>query len=172
MAARHNAGQPHGAAFPRRRVDDAEVLAYAPCRRGAAQDDEVPPMADELNDADIAMDTGSLYKEETFTDRRVGTLQRLTPITATGDSDATRPILFVGQTQVLTPAGALPLSFELQAATLEEAVAKFGEAAKQALARTMRRLEELRREQASSIIVPGAVPPGGGTGGPGGRILR
>jgi hypothetical protein len=129
-------------------------------------------MADELSDADIAMDTGSLYKEETYTDRRVGTLQRLTPITASGDSDATRPVLFVGQTQVLTPAGALPLSFELQAATLEEAVGKFGEAAKQALARTMRRLEELRREQASSIIVPGAAPPGGGTGGPGGRILR
>ena len=77
MAARDNASQPHGAACPRWRVDDAEVLAYAACRRGAAQDDEDPPMADELSDADIAMDTGSLYKEETFTDRRVGTLQRL-----------------------------------------------------------------------------------------------
>jgi hypothetical protein len=43
--------------------------------------------------------------------------------------------------------------------------------AKHALARTMRRLEELRREQASSIIVPGSAPPGGGAG-PGGRILR
>jgi hypothetical protein len=156
----------------RRRFDGTEVLAYAACRRGAAQDDEVPPMADELSDADIAMDTGSLYREETFTDRRVGTLQRLTPIKASGDTDATRPVLFVGQTQVLTPAGALPLSFELEATSLEEAVGKFGEAAKQALARTMRRLEELRREQASSIIVPGAVPPGGGTGGPGGRLLR
>ena len=31
--------------------------------------------------------------------------------------------------------------------------------------------EELRREQASSIIVPGAAPPTGGDG-PGGRILR
>ncbi len=129
-------------------------------------------MADELSDADIAMDTAGLYKEETFTDRRVGTLQQLTPITASGEPDATRPILFVGQTQVLTPAGALPLSFELQATSLEEAVGKFGEAAKQALARTMRRLEELRREQASSIIVPGTAPPGAGPGGPGGRILR
>jgi hypothetical protein len=73
---------------------------------------------------------------------------------------------------VLTPAGALPLSFEVAAASLEDAVAKFGEMAKQALARTMRRLEELRREQASSIIVPGAAPPGGGPVGPGGRILR
>ena len=77
-------------------------------------------------------------------------------------------MLFVGQTQVLTPAGALPLSFEIPAASLDEATTKFGEHAKQALASTMRRLEELRREQASSIIVPGAAPPGG-LQGPGGR---
>jgi len=129
-------------------------------------------MADELSDAEIAMDGQALYREETFTDRRVGTLQRLTPITASGDTDTTRPVLYVGQTQVLTPAGALPLSFEIAGTSLDDAVAKFGDMAKQALARTMRRLEELRREQASSIIVPGAAPPGGGTGGPGGRFLR
>src|SRR5690606_90997 len=119
-------------------------------------------------------DSKGLYREETFTDRRVGTLQRLTPVTASGDDDTTRSVLYVGQTQVLTPAGALPLSFEVAAASLDEAVAQFGEQAKQALARTMRRLEELRREQASSIIVPGAAPPGGAPGpaGPGGRILR
>ncbi len=127
-------------------------------------------MADELNDADIAMDSTTLYREETFTDRRVGTLQRLTPITAAGATDTARPVLFVGQTQVLTPAGALPLTFEIPAQTLEDAVAKFGDHAKQALMRTMRRLEELRREQASSIIVPGAggTPPLGGIGGAGG----
>jgi hypothetical protein len=129
-------------------------------------------MADEISDADIAMEGTNLYREETFTDRRVGTLQRLTPITPSGASDPARPVLYVGQTQVLTPAGALPLSFEVPAESLEDAVANFGELAKQALARTMRRLEELRREQASSIIVPGAAPPGGGTGGPGGRMLR
>jgi hypothetical protein len=129
-------------------------------------------MADELNDADIAMDGKSLYREETFTDRRVGTLQRLTPITPSGATDDTRPVLYVGQTQVLTPAGALPLSFDVPATSLEDAVAKFGDQAQQALARTMRRLEELRREQASSIIVPGTVPPGAPGGGPGGRLVR
>jgi hypothetical protein len=129
-------------------------------------------MADEFSDAEIAMDNTNLYREETFTDRRVGTLQRLTPVTPAGDSDATRPVLYVGQTQVLTPAGALPLSFEIEATSLDDAVAKFGELAKQALARTMRRLEEMRREQASSIIVPGSAPPAGGPSGPGGRMLR
>jgi hypothetical protein len=129
-------------------------------------------MADEISDADIAMDSASLYREETITDRRVGTLQRLTPITASGASDTTRPVLYVGQTQVLTPAGALPLSFEVPAESLEDAVAKFGELAKQSLERTMRRLEEMRREQASSIIVPGTAPPGGGGPGPSGRLMR
>jgi hypothetical protein len=130
--------------------------------------------ADDLSDADIAMDSANLYREETFTDRRVGTLQVLTPITKTGATDTARPVLYVGQTQVLTPAGALPLSFEVQAKSLEDAVAQFGENAKRALERTMRRLEELRREQASSIIVPGsgAVPPGGLGGGGGGRLVR
>jgi hypothetical protein len=129
-------------------------------------------MADEISDADIAMDSKGLYREETFTDRRVGTLQRLTPVTASGADDTTRKVLYVGQTQVLTPAGALPLSFEVAAASLDDAVAQFGEQAKQALERTMRRLEELRREQASSIIVPGTAPPAGGPVGPGGRLLR
>ena len=129
-------------------------------------------MSDELSDADIAMDSAGLYREETFTDRRVGTLQRLTPVTPSGATDTARPVLYVGQTQVLTPAGALPLSFEVPATSLDDAVAKFGDGAKQALARTMRRLEEMRREQASSIIVPGTAPPGGGAGGPGGRLIR
>jgi hypothetical protein len=127
-------------------------------------------MAEEL-EPDIAMDRTGLYREETFTDRRVGTLQRLTPVTPSGDTDAARPVLYVGQTQVLTPAGALPLSFEVPAASLDDAVAKFGDMARDALARTVRRLEEMRREQASSIIVPGSAPPGGPAG-PGGRLIR
>ncbi|MDX1561292.1 MAG: hypothetical protein R3305_00095 [Gammaproteobacteria bacterium] len=136
-------------------------------------------MADDAANADIQMDSANLYLEESFTDRRVGSLQRLTPITSGGEPDSSRPVLFVGQTQVLTPAGALPLSFEIEASSLEDAVAKFGDHAKQALQNTMQRLEEMRREQASSLIVPGggAAPGGGmpgggmpGGGAPGGGI--
>jgi hypothetical protein len=116
--------------------------------------------------ADINMDGANLYHEETFTDRRVGSLQRLTPITETGARDGSRPVLYIGQTQVLTPAGALPLSFELDAGSLEEAVSKFGEAAQEALSGALKRLEELRREAASSLIVPGSG--GSMPGGPGG----
>ena len=107
-------------------------------------------MADERAEQDIGMDSTALYREETFTDRRVGTLQRLTPVDRNGNPDPSRPILYVGQTQVLTPAGALPLSFEVAAKSLEEAVQNFGAHAEQALTNTMKRLEELRREAASA----------------------
>jgi hypothetical protein len=119
-------------------------------------------MADNRAEVDINMDTAALYREETFTDRRIGTIQRLTPIDLSGNPDTKRPVLYVGQTQVLTPAGSLPLSFEIPAQSLEEAAQKFGAQAEQALTSTMRRLDELRREAASSIIVPGATPPPGG----------
>jgi hypothetical protein len=120
-------------------------------------------MADDRADQDISMDTTGLYREETFTDRRVGTLQRLTPVNDKGEPDPSRPVLYVGQTQVLTPGGALPLSFDIETGSLEEAVRNFGANAEQALMNTMQRLEEMRREQASSIIVPGSgAPPQGG----------
>ncbi len=129
-------------------------------------------MAKQPADADITMDGANLYQEETFTDRRVGTVQRLTPITAEGDRDTARPVLYVGQTQVLTPAGALPLSFELEADSLADAIAKFGDAAQEALGDALKRLDELRREAASSLIVPGSGggQGSGGFGGPGGGL--
>jgi len=131
-------------------------------------------MAQQGADADIAMDGANLYQEETFTDRRVGTIQRLTPVSRSGARDESRPVLFVGQTQVLTPAGALPLSFELEAKTLDDAINKFGESAQDALENALRRLEEMRREAASSLIVPGSgkVPSGGGFGGPRGGGIQ
>src|SRR5690606_4383246 len=92
-------------------------------------------------------------------------IQRLTPVTSNGQRDTQRPVLYVGQTQVLTPAGALPLSFEVEAGSLEEAVAKFGGLAQQALSNALKRLDELRREAASSLIVPGSTGPLG-RGGP------
>jgi hypothetical protein len=129
-------------------------------------------MADDRAEANIGMDAASLWREETFTDRRVGTLQRLTPVTADGSPDSERAVVYVGQTQVLTPGGALPLSFEIEAATLADAVTSFGRHAQAALENAMQRLEEMRREAASSLIVPGSGGPGGpvGPGGPGGGI--
>ena len=84
-------------------------------------------MASEVKQTDIKMNADNLYQEETFTDRRVGTIQRLTPVTPSGNRDDARPVVFLGQTQILTPAGALPLSFEVDADSLENAIEKFGD---------------------------------------------
>jgi hypothetical protein len=106
------------------------------------------------------MDAAQLYREETFTDRRVGTIRRLTPVTADGAPDGARSVLYVGQAQVMTPMGAVPISFELESPTLSGAIAKFGDAAEQAVQLAMRELQEMRREQASSLVIPDGA--GGG----------
>ena len=117
---------------------------------------------------EIKIDPASLYLEEIFTDRRIGTIRRMTPVTKDGVRDNARPILYAGETQVLTPAGALPIAFEIQAGSLEDAAEKFGSLAKEAIERTVKELQELRRQAASSIVVPqGPVP---GLGGGGGKI--
>ena len=105
---------------------------------------------------DIKVDPKQLYLEEIFTDRRVGTIRRLTPVGGDGKRDEARAVLYVGETQVLTPAGALPIAFEIGAGSLEEAAEKFGSLAKEAIERTVKELQELRRQAASSIVIPEA----------------
>jgi len=109
----------------------------------------------------IEMNASGMYREETFTDNAVGTLRRLTPVKVSGETDNTRSIQYIGSTQVMTQAGPLPLSFEIEAKSLTEAISAFGESAKSAFEKTMHELRELQREQASSIVVPG-VSDGGG----------
>lgn len=116
---------------------------------------------------DMRMDAADLYREEIFTDRQVGTVRRLIPVKVDGTPDDKRPVSYIGQTQMLTPLGALPLSFEINATSLEEAIRLFGDAAQQAAERTIDELREMRREAASSIVLPeagmgrGGIPGGG-----------
>jgi hypothetical protein len=114
---------------------------------------------------DIEVDSNALYREELFTDRKAGTIRRLLPVTADGASDASRPVLFSGQTQLLTPGGVLPLSFEIEAKTLTEATAHFPAAVHAALELAIEEAREYRREASSRIVVPdvgGGALPGGG----------
>jgi hypothetical protein len=115
------------------------------------------------------MASDDIYLEEMFTDRRVGVIRRLTPVKPDGTPDALRPVLFSGQAQLLTAVGAIPLSFDIEASSLEEAVRRFSDGAKDAVEHTMAELQQLRREAASSIIVPesGAGAFGGAGGVPG-----
>lgn len=105
---------------------------------------------------EASMDAHSLYREEVITDQRVGTIRCLTPVTADGDTDPGRPVLYIGQATVMTPMGSLPLSFELPAGSLAQAVAAFGAAAQQAVEDAAREIQEMRRQAASSIVIPDA----------------
>lgn len=129
-------------------------------------------MAQQPELPEIKLDAASLYREEMFTDRRAGTLRRLTPVTADGSVDATRAVLFSGQTQLLTPGGVLPLGFDIEAATMQEALNRFPDAVKQALDEAIEEAREMRREQASRIVVPevGGAGIGPGPAGGGGKI--
>jgi hypothetical protein len=134
------------------------------------------PPEERANEA--KMDANNLYREEIITDRKVGTLRMMTPLKSDGSTDSARPVLYVGEAQIMTQAGPLPINFEVEAKNLADAVAQFGDAAKEAVERTVRELQELRRQQASSIVVPGAGGMGGmgglgglgGAGGGGGKI--
>ena len=109
-----------------------------------------------------------LYREDSYTDRQVGTIRQLTPVTSAGEVDESRPVLFMGATQVMTAAGPMPLNFDIPAENLSEAGEGFAPAAQQAVEEMAAKLEELRREQASSIVVPGQ---GGSAAGGGSGIL-
>lgn len=121
----------------------------------------------QVESSDMQMQADELYREEVITDRRVGSIRRLTPVKTDGSDDAARAVLYVGQAQLMTPMGTIPLSFELDAGSLSEAVEKFPEAAEEAVERTAKELEEMRREAASSLYVPGSGGSGGGMPGGG-----
>jgi hypothetical protein len=126
-------------------------------------------MAAEQQLPEIKLDAKDLYREEIFTDRKAGTLRRLVPVKSDGSDDSSRQVLYSGQTQLLTPAGVLPLSFELEGSSLEDACNKFPDAVKVAIEQAIEEAREMRREAASRIVVPEAGGMGGPPGG-GGRI--
>ena len=128
-------------------------------------------MADTTRVSEAAMDAEALYREDINTDRKVGTLRVLVPVTADGEPDPARPTIYQGEAQLMTNVGPLPISFDIEAKTLSEAVSRYAEATKAGVERAMRELQEMRRQASSSIVIPqtGAGLPPGGLGG-GGKI--
>jgi hypothetical protein len=117
---------------------------------------------------DARMNAASLYREEIYTDRAAATLRVMVPVTKDGAPDPSRPTVYTGEAQILTNMGPLPISFEIDATNLADAVAKYGDAAKAGVENAMRELQELRRQQSSSLVIPqGGIPnlTGGGGGG-------
>jgi hypothetical protein len=130
-------------------------------------------MALEKSAEELKMNTDSLFREEMITDRKIGTIRILHPIKSDGTADDSRQRVYVGETQIMTPMGAVPLAFQLDGETLSEAVEKFAEGAQVAVERAMTELQQMRREAASSIVIPEGVPPGmAGAGAPGGGKIK
>ncbi len=113
---------------------------------------------------DLSMNIADMYREENFTDRKIGNIRRLTPVTPGGEPDPSRETLYIGQTQMMTNMGAIPLTFEIEAHSLTEACDNFAEGAQLAVERTIEEAKEMQRQSASQIVIPGATGglPGGG----------
>ena len=120
-------------------------------------------MAEEQNaQVELKIDRSNLFKEETFTDLKVGMIKRMTPVKSDGAVDKTRKAVFVGQTSLMTPGGPLPLQAVIQAKDLQQAIKKFPDAMKAAMDRLAEEAKKYQEQQEnriekpdSRIIVPG-----------------
>ncbi len=109
---------------------------------------------EEAEKREIKINLQNLYKEEAFTDLKIATIRRLTPVKPNGEPDKSREVLFVGQTQLVTPHGPVPLSFPIEAKNLQLALEKFPEVMDQFMAKIMEEAKEMQRQEQSRIIVP------------------
>ena len=115
----------------------------------------------EQDGKEIQMDAANLYREESYTDLKAGSLRKLVPVKADGSDDPARQPIYTVATQVMTPGGVLPLSGEVEGAkSLADAVAGFPATIKQAIADLREEMAAMQRERSSQIVVPGRdVPP-------------
>jgi hypothetical protein len=105
---------------------------------------------------DIKINTDNLYKEEAFTDLTFATIRRLTPVKLDGSIDESREPIFTGMTQLMSPNGPVPVQCLIEGAkTLSEAADKLPAAIEKTVQAMVAEAEEMRREEASKIIVPG-----------------
>ena len=66
-------------------------------------------MNDELkNNIEFSVDRQNLYQETIYTDLKIATIRQLTPVKADGTTDKSRKVVYVGQTNLLTPEGPIP----------------------------------------------------------------
>ena len=105
---------------------------------------------------EIKLDDQNLYREEVYTDLRVGSLKQLTPVTADGERDLARPMVFVGETQLMSQVGPLPVQTRIEAENLKAAIDRFPAAIQTAVEAMIEEVKELQRKEMSRIVVPGA----------------
>ena len=104
---------------------------------------------------DFTVDRQNLYQEEVFTDLKVATIRRLTPVKPDGNLDKTRKVVYVGQTNLMTPNGPVPVQGIIPAKDLQQAIKRFPDAMNEAMAKLVEQVEKLKQKEDSRIIVPG-----------------
>lgn len=113
-------------------------------------------MTDETRGGGVPeFDVKNLYREEIYTDLRVGTIRKMLPVTVEGTADAARTPVFTGEATIMTQAGPLPLNFRIAANTLQEAIDAFPDAVAGAIEDMMEEAREMQRREASRIVLPG-----------------
>ena len=117
---------------------------------------------------EIKADLNNLHREEVFSDMRLATIRRLQPVGEDGSPDPTRPTTYIAETTIVSQLGPIPVQAPIEADSLKDAFSKFPEAIRTAVDRLSERAQEMRREEASRIVVPGTMPPDMGGGRPGG----
>ena len=107
------------------------------------------------NIGDLSFDAANLYREEMFTDLKMGTLRRLTPVNVDGTTDEARTPLFSGETHLMSQGGPIPVQAAIEANTLKEAMEAFPAAMQTAVEQMIEEAREAQRREASRIVVPG-----------------
>ena len=111
-------------------------------------------MAEDNSLENITIDGDNLWKEETITDLKVGSIRKLTPIKLDGSEDDSRTPTFSATTNIMTPNGALPISGEIEATNLKEAVLNFNDAINAAIQKLQEDMIKMQQEQANKIVTP------------------
>ena len=107
-------------------------------------------MAEESSQTiDFTVDRQNLYLEETFTDLKVASIRRLTPVTSDGSVDKTRKTIFVGETNLMTAAGPLPVQSMIPAKQLQQAIKRFPEAMQAAVEKLADEVQKMRQKEQS-----------------------
>jgi hypothetical protein len=117
---------------------------------------------EQQNNLEFKIDRSNLYREESFSDLKTGTVKRLTPVKADGLGDKSRKTIFVGHTSILTPNGPLPIQNNISARDLPQAIKKFPEAMQQAMDQLIEEVKKYQEQEQSQIQKPnsGLIIPG------------
>ncbi|MFO8084060.1 MAG: cytoplasmic protein [Desulfobacterales bacterium] len=107
-----------------------------------------------MQQPEFTVDQQNLYQEEYFTDMKSATVRRLTPVKQDGTLDKTRKILFVGQANLMSEAGPIPITTMIPAKDLQQAVKNYPEAMGKAMEKIQEEIRRYHQEQEPSIVSP------------------